>query len=429
MATNCGLCPARVGTVGGVERLLCPVGQVPACADAGRDARAERGRPSAPALPALSLGHNYSASVQPGQSHVEKPEKVGPSATAARIWKKGSRADLPGISDMNRRNKTHTPPTRRPRGIIETLSDASRRNLGLKLATITWSALAFTMALTLPGDFTGISSAWAKCCFVKLLNRSTASRDPLIQRVGWLWKQELQQRGAVHFHLVLYGLLESDQLLVQTWFAENWNDLICEKSTPEERTKHFLQHMRQAGGRNAHGKPELGNFQEIRDFAGYFSKYLGKDAEAQLAEEPIPGRWWGIVNRKCIPWAELAEVELPRRVRLHAQRVARKIRQKRADAAKHRADMKVIDAVHHLGDNMGKPIISQFQLSCGRGALTWLVRATAKMKGVRLGKCKFPAAMQFSAVKFIGKDAPQMVGRILLYAYGRACEDKETMPF
>jgi hypothetical protein len=254
--------------------------------------------------------------------------------------------------------------------------------------------------------------------------------------VGWLWKQELQKRGAVHFHLALYGLLETERLLVQTWFAENWNDLICEKSTEEERRKHFVQHMRQD------------NFQEIRDFAGYFAKYLGKDAEAQISAEPIPGRWWGIVNRKCIPWAELAEIELPARVRLHAQRVARKLRQKRADAAKYRAQMKQIGMVNLIGDEEGPPVVSQFRYTCGRrlentkiaSSETFisehyldfraiLARLTAKEKGVRVGKCKFPNTMKFATVKMIGKNAPALVGKILLYAYGRAREDKERMPF
>ncbi len=51
--------------------------------------------------------------------------------------------------------------------------------------------------------------------------------------------------------------------------------------------------------------------QEVGDFAGYFAKYLGKNEEAQAARDPIPGRWWGKVNKQNIPWAEMKELELP----------------------------------------------------------------------------------------------------------------------
>lgn len=73
--------------------------------------------------------------------------------------------------------------------------------------------------------------------------------------------------------------------------------------------------------------------QEIRDLVGYFAKYLGKDEKAQVARDPIPGRWWGKANKQNIPWAEMKELELPLRMRIHCQRLVRKIRQKKADSA------------------------------------------------------------------------------------------------
>lgn len=448
MANNCGLRPSGVGTVGSGELLLWPAGQVPACADAGGDARATRGRPPAPALPALSIGHIDSIS-KPGIANKRVTSgKPKPSPTASRSWLGASRADLPGLSDKNPFAAV-VPLTGGKKKAIVTFSNASRRTLTYLLATINRSVLAYTMALTLPGDLSGITGAWAKGCFRKLTHRFTSARDPLIRRIGFLWKQELQERGAVHYHLALWGLTEAERLHVQTWFAENWNDLICENSTEKERRKQFAQHMRQE------------NFQEIKDFAGYFAKYLGKDEKAKLTEEPIPGRWWGKVNVACIPFVEETVTELPERVRVLAHRTARKLQQSQAKAGKYKSLMRKAGMVHLIGDSKGQPVVSQFRYMCGgfeRLNMPLTLEAVAgnlpdfrateahfkaeelrkrdnveRMKTgeerVREGKKKPRTTkywMRFAPIKMIGKNATAIVAGILEYALARAAADDPT---
>ena len=445
MANNCGLRPSEVGTVGSVERLLCPAGKVPACAVVGGDARATRGRPPAPALPALSLGHIDSIR-KPGIANKGVTSgKPKPSPTASRSWLGASRADLPGLADKNPFEAV-VPLTGGKKKAIATFSNASRRNFSYLLATINRSVLSFTMALTLPGDVSGITGAWAKGCFRKLTHRFTASRDLLIRRIGFLWKQELQERGAVHYHLALYGLTEAERLHVQTWLAENWNDLICENSTETERRKHFVQHMRQE------------NFQEIRDFAGYFAKYLGKDAKAKLTKEPIPGRWWGKVNVACIPFVEETVTELPDRIRVLAHRTARKLQQSQAKAGKYKSLMRKAGMVHLIGDSKGQPVVSQFRYMCGgferlnmhltletvAGHLPDFRATEAHFKAkearkrdnvermkageerAKEGKRKPRSTkywMRFAPIKMIGKNAPAIVAEILQYALARAAAD------
>lgn len=171
-------------------------------------------RAPVPAAAHLSTGHISSSSEI--EAVVAKPK---PSQTSVRIWAKGSRCDFPGIESSNPRLK-HSPPAKRVRrGQIETLSESSRRNLKLTLHTITFDALAYTMALTLPGCTDGIPGAYAKRCFIVLCNRMTASRIPAIRLVGMMWKQELQKRGEVHFDLVLYGVTEESRREVQRWIA------------------------------------------------------------------------------------------------------------------------------------------------------------------------------------------------------------------
>ncbi len=173
--------------------------------------------------------------------------------------------------------------------------------------------------------------------------------------------------------------------------------------------------------------------QEVRNFACYFSKYLGKDEKAQAARELIPGRWWGKVNKQNISWANMKELELPQRMRIHCQRIVRKIRQKKADAAKHFTVMRELGLVRLSGPDKGQPIFSQFFLACGKGRKKTLLgdalRQSFEIDGKRLGSVKFPSAIKFAAVKLTGKSAVSTGKRILEYAGDRFREDLENCPF
>jgi hypothetical protein len=173
--------------------------------------------------------------------------------------------------------------------------------------------------------------------------------------------------------------------------------------------------------------------QEVRDFAGYFAKYLGKDEKAQAARDPIPGRWWGKVNKQNIPWAEMKELELPLRMRIHCQRIARKIRQKKAEAAKFLCTMRELDLVRLSGPNKGQPIFSQFYLTCGQGRkgtdIGDTFRIVFELESKCLGRVRFPSAIKFAAVKLTGKSAVSTGKRILEYARDRYRDDLENCPF
>ncbi len=240
------------------------------------------------------------------------------------------------------------------RGKVLTLSDASRRNLMLYLAKLNRDASAYTMALTLPGEVRFLTSAIVHLAFKKLCNRLTASR--LFPDVGFVWKRELQRRGALHYHLVLYGLEdEKTRSAFQRWIAAQWNALVCVGLDGEERGKHLRWHL--------HAR----NMEKVRgNIARYFAKYLGKPLETVFEE--IPGRWWGKVNGKAVPLSVCSEMPMPERAAILAHRLARKLRQKRADEAKHRSTAKAMGLV----DPKGEPLVSQFGLLSMRDRLRGL---------------------------------------------------------
>lgn len=305
------------------------------------------------------------------------------------------------------------------------------------LATVDREAPGYTMALTLPGRFEHMSRAFCKRAFLRLCDRFTAksAKSYSFQSVGFFWKQELQKRGAIHFHLLFYGITPDNQQEVHLWFTRQWNDLVAVGLREEEKQEHF----------NVHIHPK--NFEAVRNIHGYFAKYLGKAETDLVADEAIPGRWWGKVQQKAIPFAEEASLELPLKVAVYAQRVARKIRQKRADAAKHTAQMRKIGMTREDGS----PLISQFGLLIGRRSnkdpmtsqdfRVFQAKAAVEIAAahrdpeegfsdpVRFGRFRLPQATRFSGVKLVGVEAPSLALRILRYAGERFREHLANSPF
>jgi hypothetical protein len=175
--------------------------------------------------------------------------------------------------------------------------------------------------------------------------------------------------------------------------------------------------------------------QPVRNMAGYFAKYVGKAEDREICRDHIPGRWWGFCNSHNVPWGKRVSLELPVRMRIYAQRVARKIRQKRADAAKFNAVCRAAHLVNVDGPNRGRPydFVSQFSITLGKwhreppgfNAPFYMAQSVGK----RFGKYKLPSALKTSAVRLTGPGSLQLAKRILEYAADRYRDFLETSPF
>jgi hypothetical protein len=226
----------------------------------------------------------------------------------------------------------------------------------------------------------------------------TASRDPLIRAVGVFWKQEIQHRQAVHFHLCMWGLTASSVSHVHRWISLQWNALVCSGLDPDAVTTHLKVHLHST------------NFQEVRNMSGYFAKYLGKDEKAVAAEHVIPGRWWGRFNSSCIPFAPEVSIEIPwvaQKVAVRLHRLFRKARQVRANAGKHVAQLRKADLIRTAGDDKGKPCFSQFFLECSPRRHVWREEINSVLPtGQRLGKYRFPPVIKHYPVTLVSPHAP-----------------------
>jgi hypothetical protein len=379
-----------------------------------RDARAS-GRTRRRRGNRLSLEHIDSNSPLsppvPSPSQIKKPSR-------AVVWPDGSAAFIPGIQEFDR-GPEREPPPRGPRGKVLSLSEQARRRIQRFLDTVRRDALCFSMCLTCPGRWSPEWNSQAKAHFLTLLKQMTGSRDEIISSTGVFWKQELQSREAVHFHLLFWGLSPEQTAHVQRWIGERWSALVCKGFHPRDASKHLAWHLHPT------------NMFPVRNMSRYFAKYLGKDEEASLLKHPIPGRWWGKINSAFIPVSVREETALTPAAAIYAQRVARKLRQVKANEGKHRA----ICRAAGLADDSGNPMVSSFYLTCSRhrGSSNRvsgsIYHEIAAFHGVRFGKASLPAYLRTASVTLSGPSAPATGARILSYALGRETEEFVGVPF
>ncbi len=161
----------------------------------------------------------------------------------------------------------------------------------------------------------------------------------------------------------------------------------------------------------------------------------------------IPGRWWGKVNGKALPLAECQQEELPNRAAVYANRVARKLRQKLADEAKHQCTARDLGAM----DFDKKPYLSQFGMIRMKGGhlsehgqLHWqAMQIMANENGKRWGKFRHRRkkrkdqevrdvqrilAAKYAGVGLISALSPQSALRIMQYATERFKDWQENHP-
>lgn len=392
----------------------------------------------------LSIGHNDT------NSEI-RPVREAASNKTFKVWRHAALAQTPGIPNHN----PSLGPQARPktkRGKILSMSESSRRNLQTQLAKIRSDADLWTMCLSLPGHSGHFTHKTVKLAFLRWGKMLTAmsARDSRFRELAGFWKQELQKRNQLHFHILFSGVSESTLPEVWKWAVEKW--ILCVMDIPGMPPE-FVE-SQSANMRKVHMHPK--NFEKIRsNFHAYFAKYLGKDLEAYVAEFEIPGRWWGKFNSARIPWGKLQELDLPKRVAVHAQRVARKIRQARADDAKHRALCRRFDMMEGNDPTVSRMALqncfdglqavggvkalaewceardARLPLSLYGRPLVLLLKAFlvgVSLKSLLAG-CKFPPATKFSSVRLIGSHVPEMMLRVVQYAGQRALIDREQTPF
>ena len=316
------------------------------------------------------------------------------------------------ISTFSHSSYVQITPPRRPgdaprgeskttRGKITTFSQKSRIRLMREMCKMDSRNRAITFVLTMPGQLVDDHmEEFERGC--KNLKASWARKFPMI---GGFWKKEPQKRGAMHLHVIIYppdddGLIDD----FRQWVMRYWHKCVGHGQ---------LQHLRRHLEGFRRGTP---NWLEItgQDFALYMAKYLGKDSD--MEEFGITGRWWGMVNKPHLPYGEKMDERLSRAVAVRLTRWARRLRSKRAHAArikfltKQFGKQMSVNDVHELREGRIKGRRIDFSREMYEG-----LKSIAKDHSLTLGPPTLPSG---GAVTLTFRGSVELVNRWLNYLKG-----------
>jgi len=178
------------------------------------------------------------------------------------------------------------------RGVIKKFSWQSRRRLLYKIAEINTRVLPVFATLTYPKVFPDDPVKW-KSDLTNLFKRLQRKYP----QSAMIWKLEPQERGAPHYHLLIWGVPYED---LYSFIPSNWYD-IAGGGDP----LHLKWHWGLLGNGNTHCVSRVRSW---RGVMAYASKYMGKVCDN--AGWDSPGRFWGVKSRENIPWAEIVKVAI-----------------------------------------------------------------------------------------------------------------------
>lgn len=189
------------------------------------------------------------------------------------------------------------------RGKIKGFSKKSRNRMLRRLMKLKWDEIksgkhsemvnGVFVTLTYPSDYSQNWEVWKA--------HLRALRERIRREFGdlpGLWKLEFQERGAPHFHVLLYFPEGISISWIRPWFSRNWFEVVGSGDP---------KHLK--AGTNVgrvHGK--------AGKLMRYLSKYLAK---AQAVERPTGRIWgvWGDLPAGAVYTLRIDYVEFLRRVR------------------------------------------------------------------------------------------------------------------
>jgi hypothetical protein len=218
------------------------------------------------------------------------------------------------------------------RGRICEWSDSSRSNLHRQLKSLlneAWDVSMF-VGITYPAEFPAPESHEIYKGHLRAFMARVRRKYPA---VSFFWKLEFQERGAAHFHLVLFGLPERSDAVQEewrTWSKKAWYDIV-------------------GSGDRHHLKRGVTSdwVKSRRGASGYLAKYLGKDDQTRPGD--FTGRYWGKHNEAALPVAALRKVAVSNADSFKVRRVFRGLIKSQVNDARRLAVLKKVGWWHEKG--------------------------------------------------------------------------------
>ena len=198
------------------------------------------------------------------------------------------------------------------RGKIAGFSVQSRRRLMETIACVRRDVeLPNFVTLTYPANFPTVEKAKRDLkVFLQRLNRK-------FPQAGYIWKLEPQERGAPHFHMLVWGVYTNDLFF---WVVEAWHEIAGDGDP-----NHYKFHL----GALRDSKPCVQQVRSWRGVWAYAAKYLGKTFEVAQWGSTWTGRFWGVGNRANIPFGERVVIEITEKEVVQTMRLQRRFMRQR----------------------------------------------------------------------------------------------------
>jgi hypothetical protein len=178
------------------------------------------------------------------------------------------------------------------RSKIKGFSKQSRHRLMEKIGSIRRDAeLPNFVTLTYPNEFPTVAKAKRD---LKVFLQRLERQFPM---AGGIWKLEPQDRGAPHYHMMVWGV-DTDVLF--RWTLDTWYEI----AGGGDRNHYYFHAGLLKDSRRC--------VERVRSFRGvwsYASKYLGKTFEVAEWGSQWTGRFWGTFKPENIPFGETMEIE------------------------------------------------------------------------------------------------------------------------
>lgn len=124
------------------------------------------------------------------------------------------------------------------------------------------------------------------------------------EKTAGVWRAELQERGAIHFHLLLTRL----PFIPKEQICKMWEKIIG---------KEYRNNKKPFGGSRHKTFTRIELCRNKKKVFGYLAKYVAKKTDAEsvgsgfnsIANQQICGKHWGILGREFLPFARLQTVE------------------------------------------------------------------------------------------------------------------------
>jgi len=209
------------------------------------------------------------------------------------------------------------------RGRIYQFSRRSRKRL-LELSARLDYSLSKAVFLTLTYPLICPNPATAKKHLYLMFDRLQYHAKS--KGVSCIWRLEFQQRGAPHFHLMLFGLPFIDKALIQRMWCEviGSDERVFTRIELIKSTRHARYYVSKYIAKASRPKSRFCSVREkptgvkgagVFRRGGFNTKpYLGKhsqhvDGNTGEIMDAHTGRWWGVLQKSAIPFAQSLSIE------------------------------------------------------------------------------------------------------------------------